>query len=153
MKKLMIVISMVVLSAAVVFSYGFYRAKTIRSSAEQTVTSFIKAANDQNVNRLLGYIEPTEAQLIELAVERLDSVTDSTAFTKFKKWLPYIADATDLEPIPQFDTRILVTAIEDNSADVNAVLVNTKNDTETECTFKLILIDEKWYVQYVRPAN
>lgn len=151
MKKIIIVIlSVVMLGTACFFAFGYYRREQSRRSAEKTVISFIDSANDQNVSSMLDHIEPTEAELIELGISKLDTVSESSAFSKCKKWLPYIADMTDLELIPQFDAAVSDSAVRDNSADVTAELTNKKTGKKTDCVFRLISIDGKWYIQYIR---
>ncbi|MBO5559097.1 DUF4878 domain-containing protein [Ruminococcus sp.] len=154
MKKIVfIVASLLLLGISVFFSYKFYHEKHIRKTAEKTVVSFINVANDQNLKKMLEYIEPTEAQIIESAIDKLDSATESTAFTKFKKWLPYISDFTELKPIPQFDSTIVNSEIQDKNANITVTLTNRKTSKETECVFYLIDINGTWYIQYAIPKK
>lgn len=150
MKKILaVILSLIVFGVAGALAYNCYKQNHNRKSAEKTVTAFVDSANDQNINKMLEYIEPTEAQLISFGISKLDEATDSETFSKLKKWLPYISDVTDLQVIPQFDVSVKNSEINDNNADVTAILTNKKSNAQTECVFKLIKIESKWYLQYV----
>ena len=154
MKKVVIIIlSMIMLGISALFSYRYYHENHIRKNAEKTVYSFIVAANDQNIEKMLEYIEPAEAQIIETGINKLDSATESTAFTKFKKWLPYISSLTDFEPIPQFSPTIIDSEIHDNNAVITSTLKNKKTNKQTDCVFYLININDNWYIQYALPKK
>lgn len=46
------------------------------------------------------------------------------------------------------DNKIIVIA-KAGVSNVTATLTNQKNKSQTECVFKLIKIENKWYLQYV----
>lgn len=150
MKKVVVIIlSVVVLLTVGVVLFKYYKHNQARKSAEKTVIAFIEVSNEQDINEMLKYIEPTEAQIISFGISKFDDVTNSSAFTKLKKWMPYVSDFTNLQFIPQFDVSINNCDLNDNNADVTATLTNQKNKSQIECVFRLIKIENKWYLQYV----
>lgn len=151
MKKIFITVavllSAIILLTAIFFVYSFKKTHN-RSTAGDTVYSFIYALNNQNINDMLSCIEPSEAQIIEYAISKADDKIGSGTFSKLKNWLPFLSDFADVNLIPKFDLSIISTEVNDDTAAVTASLTGKESQNTYKCVFHLIKIETNWYIQY-----
>ncbi|MBD5160372.1 MAG: hypothetical protein HDT23_09060 [Ruminococcus sp.] len=146
---IIVVIAVIVLVAGAVFGFTYYKHHSQRQP-EDTFNTFIYALNDNNVEDMLDCIEPTEAELIQLALDKIDEVTDSKLIATLVKYLPFLADFTEFDILPELHPDII-------SADTdtkNSTLKIKLDGKEEKLYYNVYMIklDDKWYIQYAWKA-
>lgn len=142
---ILVVIAVIILSVGAVFGFMYHKHHS-QKRPENTFNSFIYALNNNNIEDMLECIEPTEAGLIQLALGKIDDVTDSKLVATLTKYLPFLADFTDFDILPELHPDII-------SADVdkkNATLKIELDGKEGKLYYDVYMIklDDKWYIQY-----
>lgn len=134
--------------ATVVIFMALLKSCNKNISPEAVVKLFNVALNQKDIEEMLEYIEPTEAQIINAAISKINDTIGGNTLSVIKSWLPFLSDFTDLELWPEYDCKIISTNVYDNSAKVLTQFVNVSNDDKYELEFILIKIESKWYIQY-----
>ena len=115
---------------------------------ENTIRKFVVALNNDNINGMLEYIEPTEAQLIQNGISKLERITN-TSLDKLIDILPFVTYISDTNLFPEYDIEIVSSDIQDdNTAIVRMVATSKDNDTSTTLYVYMINIEDTWYIQY-----
>lgn len=146
---IIVVIAVIVLVAGAVFGFTYHKHHS-QKQPEDTFNTFIYALNDNNVEDMLECIEPTEAELIRLALDKIDDVTDSKLVATLVKYLPFLADFTEFDILPELYPDII-------SADTdtkNSTLKIKLDGKEEKLYYNVYMIklDNKWYIQYAWKA-
>lgn len=149
-KKSKIIVSIVV-SVLVIALIGlvfiFYNSRN-SNKPENTIHKFTTALNNDNINGMLEYIEPTEAQLIQSGISKLERITN-TSLDKLIDILPFVTYISDTDLFPEYDIEIVSSNIqEDNTAIVRIVATSKDSNISTTLDVYMINIEDTWYIQY-----
>lgn len=142
---ILVVITVIILIAGAVCGFMYHKHHS-KKSPENTFNSFIYALNNDDIEDMLECIEPTEAQLVQLALDKIDDVTDSKIAVTLKKYLPFLADFTELDVFPELHTDIISTDIDKKNARLKIEL-DGKEDKLYYDVY-MIKLDDNWYIQY-----
>lgn len=149
-KNKLIIVCILVLIAVLagVIGIKYYRNHN-NNTPESAFNSFVYALNQDDIDGMLNYLEPTEAEIASAALTKIDEITDSQIVTTLVKWLPFLSDFTDAKFLPKLNPTIQSVSEEHNKATITVSLDNT----DTLYDVYMIKIDNKWYVQYAWKAN
>lgn len=144
---LMCILSLIALLASFI-GIKYYRNHN-NNTPESAFNSFVYALNQDDIDGMLIYLEPTEAEVASAALAKIDEITDSQIVATLVKWLPFLSDFTDTKFLPKLNPTIQSVSEEDNKATIRVSLDNT----DTLYDVYMIKIDKKWYVQYAWKAD
>lgn len=149
-KNKLVIVCVLVLIASLVGVIGvkYYRNHN-NNKPESAFNSFVYALNQDDIDGMLIYLEPTEAEIASAALAKIDEITDSQIVATLVKWLPFLSDFTDAKFLPKLNPTIQSVLEEDNKATITVSLDNT----DTLYDVYMIKIDKKWYVQYAWKAD
>lgn len=137
----------------IAFLAGFAGIKYYRNhnnnTPESAFNSFVYALNQDDIDGMLNYLEPTEAEAASAAIAKIDEITDSQIVATLVKWLPFLSDFTDTKFLPKLNPTIQTVSEEDNKATITVSIDNTGVFYDVY----MIKIDTKWYIQYAWKAD
>ncbi|MEE5993902.1 MAG: hypothetical protein V3G42_11765 [Oscillospiraceae bacterium] len=165
MKKGMIavIIVIVLLCAGAGIGIYYYHNQTDDSSSEVEVEevpmaesekvfhSFIEALNKNDINKALTYLEPTEAQLVKYAIDRIDQLTGTNIAKVLSKWFPFLSNISGVDVIPELSPQVITVEEEEETSVITIAM-----QSETSVTFYqvyLIQIEGRWFIQYAKKGQ
>ncbi len=143
--KFFIVLTLVLLCLGMTFAFLYYKHHN-QKMPENTLNSFIYALNNDDINGMLEYVEPTEAELIKIGLKKFDDITDSKISEKIATWLPFLADFLEFNAFPELHPEIVDMIIESEKSTITIKIEH--DDEDTYYDVYLIQIEDKWYIQY-----
>lgn len=142
---ILIVVAVIVLIMGTVFIFMHYKNQS-KKSPEDTFNLFIYALNNDNVEDMLECIEPSEAELIQFGLNKIDDITDSKLIATLTKYMPFLADFTEFDIIPEIHPDVLSVDADKDNATVTIELDGKENKLYYDVY--MIKLDDKWYIQY-----
>ncbi len=119
--------------------------------SEKTFHAFIDAINRNDFNSALNYIEPTEAQLIRLALEKFDKITGSNSINILSKWFPFFSAISGVDVVAELSPTVLSV---DEQSDTSVITIAIRTgDALSFYHVYLIRIEETWYIQYAKKIS
>lgn len=144
-KVVIIILLLFILVLCVTVGLRYYRNHN-NYTPVSALNSFVYALNQNDVEQMLEYIEPTEAEIVRLAIKQIDKMTDSKIAATFTKWLPFLTEFTKLDFIPEIELDIVAVSEDGNNAKITIML--DPNERTEYYDIYLIQIEKKWYLQY-----
>lgn len=137
-KVILVLLGIMTISLFVIFLCLYIPRATM--SPEDTVTKFSEEFNDGRYNKMLRYIEPSEAKTIKKVIDKLP---DGSAEVAFKTVLPFVSDVTNTKLYPNIisineEKRRAVVTVQFKTIDENHnydVYLSKKNGI--------------WYIKYI----
>lgn len=142
---IVVVIAVIILSVGAVFGF-MYNKNHSQKRPENAFNSFIYALNNNNIEDMLECIEPSEAELIQLALDKIDEITKSKLVATLTKYLPFLADFADFNIFPELHPDIISADVDKKKATLKIEL-DGKEDKRYYDVY-MIKLDDKWYIQY-----
>lgn len=143
-----IILIIVLIIGGIVTGIFVYKSQR-RNNPEKTLNSFVRALNHNDINGMLDCIEPTEAELIELGLKKIDEATDSEIAGKLKDYLPFLSAYLKVDIFPEFEIEITNTDIDGEKAVVTIDI----NESKQYYNIYMIELDDKWYIQYALKSD
>lgn len=143
--RIFIVLIVVVVCAGAAFTFLYYKYHN-QKTPESTLNSFIYALNNDDINGMLEYVEPTESELIKIGLKKFDDITDSKIAEKITTWLPFLSDFLEFNAFPELHPEIVDVIIDGEKSTITIKIEH--DDEDTYYDVYLIQIENKWYIQY-----
>ena len=149
---LIVILMLLVLCLAGILVFLLYQKehKEQESQPQAAVEAFITELNERDIDGMLRYIEPSEAELIRKGLEKIEGVSDSALMSLLKKTLPFL-EHSGTEQLPEFHPDILSVKEDETTAVVTICFSGSEGQQFYDV--HLIRIGESWYIQYAWKAD
>lgn len=140
------IILAVVVAAVIIIVICLQKKEEKKPTPQDAVMGFVAEYNQENINGMLEYIEPSEAELIRSGMQKLDELANSESMKQLVKWMPFLATVAKDVIFQKIEPEIVRVKEDENNAVVTISLENAGKLSYYDV--HMIKIEEKWYIQY-----